>query len=180
MRAAFARFSTQVESTPRGVEADGQIMGLRLRPGGQWRHGLGHGAEIGEDAILAHALVVEWRQHEGAGEAQIRCMARQGDGGAKRRRAHQRQTVAQRERGRLAGGAKHIQRVAAIVEQMLAEFQEARGVGLVVRADRRGDGGDYAAQGGCYQEPQRLVNWGARFSTKAAMPSFWSWVAKVA
>ena len=89
------------------------------------------GAHIGEDAVLADALVIEGRQHERAREAQFRRMARQGDGVPQGRSArphhhalaielacggaHQREPVAQGEGGRLAGGAQHIEGVAAVV-----------------------------------------------------------------
>src|SRR5262249_24091726 len=54
----------------------------------------------------------------------------------------------QRERRRLAGGAEHVEPVAAVVEQEPRKLRGARDVGLAVRFDRGGDRGDHAAQCG--------------------------------
>jgi hypothetical protein len=52
----------------------------------------------------------------------------------------------ERERGRLAGGAEHIEPVAAVVDQKARELGGAGDVGRAVFVDRCGDGGDHAAQ----------------------------------
>src|SRR6185503_9820886 len=54
----------------------------------------------------------------------------------------------ERKGGRLAGGAEHVEAVAAVVDQVARELGCARGVGRAVLADGRGDGGDHAAEFG--------------------------------
>ena len=52
-----------------------------------------------------------------------------------------------RERGGFAGGAEHVEAVAAIVEQESRKLHRARQVGRTILIDRRGNGGDHARQG---------------------------------
>jgi hypothetical protein len=46
MGGEFGKFPAQLHLTPRRIKASGQIGGLRLRPGGQERHGLGYGGVV--------------------------------------------------------------------------------------------------------------------------------------
>src|SRR5207244_7005843 len=51
-----------------------------------------------------------------------------------------------RERGRLAGGAEHVETVAAAGEQETRERDRARAVGLTATVDGGGDRGDHAVK----------------------------------
>ena len=128
---------------------------------GLLRRRLHDGVDIGDQAVVRHALVVERRQHQRAGKAELGGIARQrhrvGDGRgagadhhAVERQAgrlvgvHHALALLERERGRLAGGAEHVEPVAAVVDQVSRELGGARGVGRAVLVDRGGDGGDHA------------------------------------
>ena len=130
------------------------------------RRRLHDGVDIGDQPVVRHALVVERRQHQRAGKAELGGMARQRDrvgdrGGAGadhqavERQAgrlvgvHHALALLERERGRLAGGAEHVEPVAAVVEQIARQLGRARGVGRAVLVDRGGDGGDHAATRSC-------------------------------
>jgi hypothetical protein len=53
-----------------------------------------------------------------------------------------------RERGRLAGGAQHVERIAAMIEEKTRERARARAIGLAGLVDGGGDGGDHAGHSG--------------------------------
>ena len=122
----------------------------------------GDAVEIGDDAVRLDAFVVEGRQKERAGIAELRGMARErhriGHGGRsgahhqtrQRQRlgggAHDCHALPARERRRLPRRAADVQRIAAGIEQVSRKRDEAREVRLAVGSDRRGDGGDHAFQ----------------------------------
>ena len=123
------------------------------------------GVDIGREPVVRHALVVERRQHQRAGEAELGGMARQRHRVRRRGRAgadhqpvgrdagvlvgrHHALALLERERRRLAGGAEHIEAVAAVGEQEPRQRGRAREVGLAGLVDRGGDGGDDAGKGG--------------------------------
>src|SRR5262249_34293914 len=55
----------------------------------------------------------------------------------------------ERERGRLAGGAQHVESVAAVGQQVMGERGRARAIGLAVGVNRGRDRRDDAAEVGC-------------------------------
>src|SRR5262249_1837786 len=59
---------------------------------------------------------------------------------------HDAPALLERERGRLAGGAEHVQSVAAVGQQEARECRRARAIGLAAVVDSGGDGGDDAAE----------------------------------
>ena len=61
--------------------------------------------------------------------------------------AHHRLALVKRERGRLAGGAEHIEAVAAVVEEIARQIGCALEIGRAGLVDRGGNGGDHAAKG---------------------------------
>ena len=119
--------------------------------------------DISEETVVRHAFIVEWRQHQRAGEAELGGMPRQRDGVGDRGRAgadhepierqprlavsaHHALALLERERGGLAGGAEHVQSVAAIGEQKARERGRTRAIRLALVVDGGRDGGDHALQ----------------------------------
>ena len=122
-------------------------------------------ADIGREPVVGDALVVERRQHQRAAEAELGGVPRErdrvGDGrgaGADhqpverqaglRIGGHHLLPLRERERGGLAGGAEHVEAVAAVVEQIARELGGARAIGLAVLIDRCRDRRDDATEGG--------------------------------
>ena len=119
--------------------------------------------DIGDKTVVGHAFVIEGRQHQRAREAELGGVARQSHGIGDRRRAgsdhhaierqagstvggHQALALLERERRGLAGGAEHVEPVAAIAEQEAGECGGAIAIGLAVFVDRGCDGGNDALQ----------------------------------
>ena len=122
------------------------------------------GADIGGKPVVRHALVIEGRQHQRAGEAELGGMAGELHRIGGRRRAgphhhdferqaggaigvHHRLALGKRERGRFPGGAEHVEAVAAVAEKKMRERGGAAAIGLAVLVDRGRDGGDDPTQG---------------------------------
>jgi hypothetical protein len=135
--------------------------------------------DISNQAVVWHALVIERRQHQRGGEAAFCRMAGQGDrigqrGGAGADHAaverqpglriggHDALTLHERERGRLAGGAEHVEAVAAIVEEIAGERGRTGAVGLAASVGGGGDGGDDAANALCHRRPFMRADAGRR------------------
>src|SRR5258706_130242 len=112
---------------------------------------------------LRHALVVERRQQQRPGKAQLGGVPRQRDcvghrGGtgadheAIERQAllpvsgHHALALLEREGGCLPGSAQHVQCVATIREQKTGKCGRARAIGLTFLVHGRRNGGNYAAQ----------------------------------
>jgi hypothetical protein len=127
--------------------------------------GRDNGFDIGHEPIIRNSLVIERRQDKRGGKAELSGMPCQCHGVGDRRRssAHheaiERQAVVavgshhppaliERERGRLARGAEHIEAIASVREQEACEHAGARAIGLALLVDRRCDGGNYAGEVG--------------------------------
>ena len=119
--------------------------------------------DIGDQPIVVDAFVIERRQHQRAGKAELGGVPGQRDGvgqggsaGADHHPierqaalgigAHHPPALIERERCRFASGAEHIEPVAAGIEQEARQRDRARAVGLAVVVDRRRDRGDDAVQ----------------------------------
>jgi hypothetical protein len=61
---------------------------------------------------------------------------------------HHALALGERERRRLAGGAEHVEAVAAVVEQEVREPCRARAIRLAARLERGGNRGDHARKRG--------------------------------
>ena len=59
---------------------------------------------------------------------------------------HHALALLERERGGFAGGAEHVEPIAAVVDQIARELGGAGDVGRAVLVDGGGDGGDHAAK----------------------------------
>jgi hypothetical protein len=124
---------------------------------------LDDGGDISGKPIVRNAFIVERRQYQRARKAKLRRMPRQRDGVGGRGRTgadhqpierqacglvgrHHGLALLKRERGRFAGGAEHIEAVAAGVEQEARELGGARGIRRAGLVDRGGNGGDDAGE----------------------------------
>src|SRR5262249_35637064 len=130
---------------------------------GDWLCGRsGHdGLDIGDEPVVRRAFIVERRQDKRSAEAKRGGVPRQRDRVGDRRRAgadheaierqtrvavggHHALALLERERGGLAGGAEHVQSVAAIGEQKTRQRHRAGAIGLPCFVHGGCDGGDHA------------------------------------
>src|SRR5262249_46282425 len=119
--------------------------------------------DIGEEPLVRHALVVEGRQQQRPGKAQLGGVPRQRDcigqsgGAGADHEAIERQAILpvsghyplallKRERGRLPGSTQHVQGAAAVCEQKTGKRGRSRGIGLAFLVYSGRNGGNYAAQ----------------------------------
>src|SRR5512132_3391646 len=119
--------------------------------------------DIGNEPLVRHALVIKRRQEERSGKPELGSMPCQRDripdrGGAGadheaiERQArfavsgHETLALCARERGRLAGGAQHVQPVAAVGEQKTRECHRAGTIRFPFLVQRGCNGGDHAAK----------------------------------
>src|SRR5262249_32314031 len=117
--------------------------------------------DVGDQTVVRYALVVKWRQHQHASEADLGGMAgqrhprRYRGGGRSHPQTGQRQTLGpfplphtlsplDLERGRFTSSAEDVEAVAAIVKQEACQINGALEIGRAILVDWRGDGGDHA------------------------------------
>src|SRR5262249_48918905 len=146
---------------PRQPREGGEV--IEIKRDRLCRRGAHDRLDIGEESLVRYALVVERRQQECPGKAELGRMPRQRDrggdpGGARadhgrmERQArlavsrHHALALLERERGRLPGGAQHVQSVAAVGEQKTRERDRARTVRLALRIHGGGNGGNHATK----------------------------------
>ncbi len=118
-----------------------------------------YGRHIGGKAIIRHALVIERRQHQRAAEAEFRGVAGQRDGvggcsgagpdhHAVERQAgglvgvHHGLALRNAVGGRFASGAKHVEAIAAMVEEEAGKRNRARRVRCTGAVGRGRDSGN--------------------------------------
>ena len=142
---------------------------------------------IGHQPVVRHALIIERRQHQRARKAELGGAPRQRHRVGERRRTgadhqaihrqagrligqHHAIALRERERGRLAGGAQHVEPIAAVIEQEPRQRSRSRAIGFAAGLDGRRHRSDHAGKSSSAHACPPVELRDAAFARRLAQP----------